>query len=301
MQQLKNLKYPSNAFGRFWMKAPLIVRTILLGFGVSSLGIGIWTLVVTNVPVPWSIVAMGAILMLYWMYFSGKWNPTNTQTYRRFCIRQTKLKRPVWIWGMLAALFIVLLLHYGFSLTFRMIEFRPEIFKTATYLNDLPVWTSWAFILMISLVAGICEEIGFRGYMQAPLEQKYGPIAAISITSVMFTVAHLHQAWAGGILVQIFVISFMIGYLAYLTQSLLPGIIAHVTFDIVNFSYWWSDVMGNFEHKPIASTGVDQHFIITLVVVLLSALLFIVAIRKLLKIKEAADLALPSNMAKAVS
>ena len=65
MQQLKNSNYPSNAFGRFWMKVPLVVRSILSGFGVASLGIGIWVLMVKYIPVPWSIVPMGAILILY--------------------------------------------------------------------------------------------------------------------------------------------------------------------------------------------------------------------------------------------
>ena len=288
MQQLKNSNYPSNAFGRFWMKVPLVVRSILLGFGVSSLGVGIWVLVVTNIPVPWSIMAMGTILILFWMYFSGKWNPSNTQVFRRFCMRQINLERSVWIWGLIAAFSIIILLHSGWSLTFRIYEFQPEIFKTARYLNDYPAWTSWSIILMASLVAGICEEIGFRGYLQAPLEQKYGPVAGISITSLVFVVVHLHQAWASGILVQIFVISFMIGYLAYSTKSLFPGIIAHVSFDIINFSYWWSDVIGTFERKPISMTGVDNHFIIAVMVVLLCIILFIVSIRKLLKLKDSA-------------
>ena len=285
MRQLKNSNYPSNVFGRFWMKAPLVVRSVLSGFGVSSLGVGIWVLLVTNIAVPWSIVAMGTILILYWMYFSGRWKPSNTQAFRRFCMRQINLKRQVWIWGLVAALFIFLFLNAIFILTFRIVEFQPEIFKTARYLNDFPAWTAWSIILMASLVAGICEEIGYRGYMQTPLEQKYGPVVGISITSLVFVVVHLHQAWATGILMQIFVISFMIGYLAYATNSLLPGIIAHVSFDIINFSYWWSDVIGTFERKPISMTGVDNHFIITVMVVLLSTVLFIVAIRKLLKLK----------------
>jgi len=285
MQQLKNSNYPSNVFGRFWMKIPLVVRSILSGFGVSSLGVGIWVLLFTYIPAPWSVVPMGAILILYWMYFSGKWNPSNTQVFRRFCMRQINLKRPVWIWGLMAAICIVILLHSGFSLSFRVYEFQPEIFKTASYLNDFPAWKAWSVILMASLVAGICEEIGFRGFMQTPLVQKYGPVAGISITSLVFVVVHLHQTWASGILVYIFVISFMIGYLAYSTKSLLPGIIAHVTFDIINFSYWWSDVIGTFERKPISMTGVDNHFIFTVMVVLLSTILFIVAIRKLLKLK----------------
>ena len=287
MQQEKNLNYPSNAFGRFWMKVPLIVRSILSGFGVTSLGVGIWVLLVTYIPIPWSIVPMGVILILYWFYFSGKWNPSNTQVFRRFCMRQIKLKRSVWIWGLMAAFFIILFLNSTWILTFRIYEFQPEIFKTARFLNDVPAWKAWPIILMASLVAGICEEIGYRGYMQAPLEQKYGPVVGISITSVVFAVAHIHQAWASGILglTIIFVISFLIGYVAYSTKSLLPGIIAHVSFDIINFAYWWSDVIGTFERKPISMTGVDNHFIIAVIVVLLSTILFIVSIRKLLKLK----------------
>ena len=290
MQQLKKTNYPSNALGRFWMKVPLVIRSILSGFSVNTLGVGTWVLLIMFVPLPWSIVAMTIILILFWMYFSGKWKPSNTQAFRRFCIRQISLKRQVWIWGLMASIFLFLFLNSGLILTFRFVEFQPETFKTATYLNDLPVWTAWSVILMASLVAGICEEIGFRGYMQAPLEQKYGSVVAISITSLVFVVVHLHQAWATGILVHIFVISFMIGYLAYSTNSLIPGIIAHFTFDIVNFSYWWSDVVGTFEHNPISITGVDKHFTITLIVVLLSTILFIAAIRKLLKMKDSAGL-----------
>ena len=281
MQQLENVSYPSNAFGRLWMKIPLVVRSILLGFGVSSLGIGIWVFLVTNIPPPWSAVAMGIVLILFWMYFSGRWNPVNTQAYRRFCFRRTKLEKPVWIWGMVAALSLILLLHWGFVLTFRIHEFQPEVFKTAVYLNDFPTWQAWSIIIMASLVAGICEEIGFRAYMQRPLEKKYGPVAGISITSLVFVIVHLHQAWASGILVGIFAISFALGYLAYTTNSLIPGIIAHVSFDIVNFSYWWSDVLGTFDRRPIGVTGVDSHFIMTLIVVMFCITLLIISLRKL--------------------
>lgn len=287
MEQLKNLNYPSNAFGRFWLKVPLVIRSILIGFGVTSLGVGIWVILVTYIPAPWSVLPMSIILILYWMYFSGKWKPSNTQVFRRFSMRQIRLKRSVWILGLMAAFIIVLFVNAVGIFTFRIFEFQPDIFKTARFLNDFPAWKAWPIILMASLVAGICEEIGYRGYMQAPLEQKYGPVVGISITSIVFAAAHLHQAWASGMLgmIVIFIISFMIGYLAYSTKSLLPGIIAHVSFDIINFSYWWSDVIGNFNYKPISVTGIDNHFILTITVVLVAVILFIVAIRKLLKLK----------------
>ena len=270
------------------MKVPLVLRSILIGFGVSSLGVGIWTIVAISLPGPWSVLLMGTILIFFWMYFSGKWKPVNTQAFRRFCIRKINLKKPVWIWGLVAAFFIVLFLHSSWILTFRIVEFQPEIFKTLSFINDVPALQAWSAIIGISMVAGICEEIGYRGYLQKPLEQKYGPIVAISISSIIFIVIHLHQAWLVSILVPAFFVSFMIGYLAYATNSLIPGIIAHVTFDIINVSYWWSDVMGTFERKPISMTGVDNHFIITVVVVVLSTVLFIVSIRKLLKLKDSA-------------
>ncbi len=289
MQQEKISNYPSNVFGRFWMKVPLIVRSILTGTGISYVGIGIWTLLVTSLPLPWSVVLMGTVLIFYWMYFSGKWKPLSTQAFRRLSFRQTRLERPLWLWGLAAASLIFITLNASLIVTFRFVEFQPDIFKSLSLINDLPGWQAWSIVIGISMVAGICEEIGFRGYMQKPIEQRYGPAIGISITSLLFVVVHLHQAWAGGILVQIFVISSMIGYLAYATNSLLPGIIAHVTFDIINVSYWWSDVLGTFERKPISMTGVDNHFILSVVILLFSMGLFVVAIRKLLKLKLQRD------------
>ncbi len=135
---------------------------------------------------------------------------------------------------------------------------------------------------MASVVAGVCEEVGFRGYMQKPLEDRYGLPVGILLTSFVFVLVHIHQAWAGGLLPQIFLVSLMIGTLAAATKSLLPGIIAHALFDIVNFSYWWSNVAGTFGYRPIGETGVDDHFVITVCVVVVSAGLYVASVRSLM-------------------
>ena len=272
---------------KFWNKLPLIARAILVGFIVNTLGVGIWLLGASFIPAPWSILFMVVILFIYWQYFSGNWGPPNsTRLFRQSSFRKTSFNKPVRTWSVVAAFLLFVFLNAALVLTFRIVEFQPDTFKTARYLETVPTWLAWAFLIMASMVAGICEEIGFRGYMQAPMEKKYGPVVAITITSVVFVVVHLHQAWAGGLLIHIFVVSFMIGYLAYATNSLLPGILAHTAFDIVNFSYWWSDVAGNFERKPIGMTGVDAHFIITAIIVGTVTVLFVISIKKLLVLKK---------------
>ena len=286
MQNLTNNTTQLPFYHQLWLKIPLILRAIIIGFIVNTIGVGSWILAIMFIPAPWSVLVMAILLVLYWKYFSGSWAPKRTQKFRASHIRITALKKPIWTWALIAAFSLVLFLSFGLAFTFRIVEFQPEVFKTATYLDSAPLWISWAYIIMASLVAGICEEVGFRGYMQLPMEKKYGPLIGISITSIIFVLVHLHQAWAGGILMHIFIISFMIGYLAYATNSLLPGIIAHTTFDIVNFSYWWSDVAGTFQHKPIGVTGIDPHFIATTTILALSFVLFILATRKLISLKE---------------
>jgi len=58
-----------------------------------------------------------------------------------------------------------------------------------------------------------------------------------------------------------------------------PVIIARASFDMINYSYWWPAVLGTFKRRTIGMTGVENHFIITVVVVLLSAILFILTAR----------------------
>ena len=70
--------------------------------------------------------------------------------------------------------------------------------------------------------------------------------------------------------------------MSYSFNSIIPGIIGHVTFDIFNFSYWWSDLLGRFTLQPIDKTGIDLHFIITCLL-LFSAIATFILINKMVK------------------
>ena len=268
---------------RFWERIPIVARAIVVGFLVFAIvGSVAWTAIVILIPAPWSIGAMAIVLWVYLRYVSGSWWPKATTESRRARFRATKLPMRVWKWSLIAALLAAVLLESSLVVAFRIIEFPAEAWALAYDFADAPIWQVWLFILMAALVAGITEEVGFRGYMQVPLEGRYGPAIGITIVSIVFVVAHLNQAWAGGggILIMLFGISAVWGVLARVSGSLIPGIISHTVADIANFSYWWTDVAGAFDKRPISETGIDSHFILWIAVFVASLALFALAARR---------------------
>ncbi len=274
---------------RLWERIPIVARAIVVGFLVFAIvGSVAWMAIVILIPAPWSIGAMAIVLWVYLRYVSGSWWPKATTESRRVRFRATKLPMRVWKWSLIAALLAAVLLESSLVVTFRIIEFRAEAWALAYDFADAPIWQVWGFILMAALVAGITEEVGFRGYMQVPLEGRYGPAVGITIVSIMFVVLHLNQAWAGGggILIMLFGISAVWGVLARVSGSLIPGIISHTAADIINFSYWWTDVAGVFDKRPIGETGIDTHFILWIAVFVASLALFALAARKTLAARQ---------------
>ena len=268
--------------GKFWDRFPLVVKAILTGFVVSSLGVVTWALLGTTVPMPWSFILMVGVLWAYLKYFSGHWGPGRSRSARAANFRSLVLPRRIWLLSLFAIVLIVLIEQSGLVVTFRLMDFPADKFSQEYgFIESIPPWAGWLAIIMISAVAGICEEIGFRGYMQVPLEKRYSPLISIAIVSVVFVLVHLHQAWSGPVIVHIFVISVLFGSIAYYSGSLIPGIIAHFIMDVFNFSFWWTDLGGQFNKKTLAHTGIDNHFIFWLIVLVLSVISFIIILRKI--------------------
>ena len=267
-----------------WQRTPVLIRAVVSGIFATFVGVGTWLLCLAVIPSPWSVIVMVGILWLYWKYLSGSWWPKSTAMARNKNFRAAKLSTVVWKWGLAGTFLFVVIFQSAAVLTFRLVEFPAE--ASADYgLGALPTWEAWIIIIMASLVAGICEEIGFRGYMQVPLEEHYGPAAGITIVSIMFTVFHLNQAWAGPVLFQIFAISALFGVLAYASGSLIPSIIGHTIMDIFNFAFWWTDLAGDFELQTIGVTGIDPLFIIAVISFIASLVMFFWVARKLVSIR----------------
>jgi membrane protease YdiL (CAAX protease family) len=251
------------------------LRPMLTGAAVSTIGIGAWSLLLITMPAPWPILPMVIVLWFYLKFFSGSWGSAKRKAVMSARFRSVKLQPSVWKWGIAGAILFVIIVQSSFVITFRLIDFPSEKF-TADYkvLDTMPLWTAWAVLVAGSVVAGICEETGFRGYMQAPLEKKYGPFVAILLTSVMFTLIHLGHSWALPILPHIFFASALLGMLAYKTGSIIPGIIGHSILDIFDYSVWWSDITGGFQQRTIYKTGIDPSFVVWCLVFLLALFVF---------------------------
>lgn len=270
----------------FWQRIPLLIRAPVTGVLVAEIGIATWLAAWALVPAPWSMVVMGGVLWLYCKYFSGSWWPKATAQARRDRFRAVRLSLGIWKWSLVAAMLFVVVSQAGLVVTFRIIEFPAEAFSAGYGVDAMPVWLVWFGILVASAVAGICEETGLRGYLQVPLERRYGPGIAIAIGSIVFVLIHLNQAWAPTILPHLLAWSVMWGILAYASGSLIPGIIAHAAMDVLNFSYWWTDVGGTFAKRPVAETGIDLGFVIWSLILVVSVSLFYWSIHKALAIRE---------------
>jgi membrane protease YdiL (CAAX protease family) len=223
-------------------------------------------------------------LWTYLKFFSGIWGLKKSSAERKFNFRSINLSPIAWKWGIIAAILFIIIVQASFVITFRLIEFPSKKF-TADYkiLDSMPLWIAFAVIIMGSIVAGICEETGFRGYMQTPLEKKYGPTIAITITSIVFMLIHLNHNWASSIFPHIFFASALLGIIAYKTGSLIPGIIGHSILDIFDYSLWWSNITGGFHKQTIFITGIDFHFIGWFFIFILALFVFFRSMGKLNK------------------
>jgi membrane protease YdiL (CAAX protease family) len=80
-------------------------------------------------------------------------------------------------------------------------------------------------LLIAAPAAGIIEESAFLGYMQGPIERRFGILRAILITGTMFALAHLDFT---PILWPYYVaVAAIYGIITHITGSILPAIVLH--------------------------------------------------------------------------
>jgi membrane protease YdiL (CAAX protease family) len=247
-----------------WAKLPTLFRAIISGVVIALVAANVWSLLLLTLSVPLAAIVEAIFLALFLWWTAGEGPPCTTQAVRANSFRRGTLSSTQWFLGGIAAVFFAATVHASIVLLFRFVPFPMAAFRHGYNLSFIPsLPLKWLAVVVSATSAGICEETGFRGYMQRPIEQRHGATTAILISSLFFMVVHLTKGWATlGMVPIVFGAGVLLGLLAWSSGSLIPGMIGHVIMDIGLFAYWWTGIAGDFTARPITETGLDQPFLI---------------------------------------
>jgi hypothetical protein len=134
-----------------------------------------------------------------------------------------------------------------------------------TDLSVLPLTSIWAMVLAVSVTAGVTEEVAFRGYMQVPLERRYGLAAAVLIVGFNFWLAHLNHGWLGLTHLPFHLaVSVLLGLLAAWTGSIWPAVVLHTVADLILLPIYIFErpapLWESLTSGPVWETGIDATF-----------------------------------------
>jgi membrane protease YdiL (CAAX protease family) len=144
-------------------------------------------------------------------------------------------------------------------------------------------------LILSAAVAGVVEEAAFRGYMQGPIERRYGLGWALLITGTMFALAHLDFTpvlWP-----YYLAVAALYGTVTYLCRSIQPAIVLHTAGNLYsNFDLW---LHGRSDWQAPAATdslvwktGADAAFWAVLTAFALAALATYAAFTRLAAVRS---------------
>lgn len=248
----------------------VIVKAVIIGMLVMIAGtIPRNVIFVTNLRYypnfPWAVPLAAVYLWFFWRYLNGAYPPESTAEERRTSLRANRVSLRVWVWSLLAGGLGIVALVIALRVANRMVLLPQQQLPDLT---QIPKFTILSLLLMAAPIAGIVEEAAFRGYMQRPIERRYGLAIAVLITGTMFAVAHLD--FTPVLLPYYVAVSAIYGTITYLTDSILPAIVLHTSGNIYsNIDLWlhgqaeWQAASGTAE--LIWQTGTDASFWVSLI------------------------------------
>ncbi|WP_226648054.1 CPBP family intramembrane glutamic endopeptidase [Microbulbifer variabilis] len=128
-------------------------------------------------------------------------------------------------WGILGALL-------SFAAVVALSRFHNRVGRTLRwYCGQLaPIFSKMPLVqlVILSIAAGVCEELLFRGFLQTWLSQLSSPLLGLLGASLVFALLH----WASLIYVLlIFVFGLILGFAYQISGSLLGVIVWHAVYD----------------------------------------------------------------------
>ena len=272
---------------RAWTALPVVVRALIVAELVVDIGglppdlllFGNLKLLPT---IPWCLPLTVLWLWGFWLYVSGRGWPHANATARKRDLRSSQLSKSVWAWTLIAGgLGMVSVVGVSF-LTLKLADLPAEAYHLSLDLSQYPIWTVASALIAISLVAGVVEEVGYRGYMLSQVERRHGWIVGVLFTGLIFFFDHhFSHAYATYAFLPFFMlVSALHGLLVYLTRSILPSILLHFLADLTVIPIQYG-IVGHLDFTPVWKTGMDPFFIAIVVVVVVFSLAAIPAFMRL--------------------
>lgn len=272
---------------RFLERIPLSARAVVGGVLVALVAANVWPLLIVAVGPPVAAAVEVLFLAAYVWWFAG-FAPGPWRRQRRELGRARALSGAEWMWGVLAAISFAATVHAAIVVLFRLTPFPAAAFHAGYDLSAIPTLPMrWLVCVVSALSAGVCEEMGFRGYLQRPLELRHGARLAIVVSALVFTLIHLNKGWALLAMTPIvFAAGLMLGTLAWASASLVFAMLGHWIMDIGLFAFWWAQIAGVFRQRPVFETGLDVSFVLEGAALAASLAVFLIAARRLAQLSH---------------
>ena len=223
----------------------VIARAALSGVAVLLAGSLPWGFLLApanlrfGVTIPWAILPMAAYLWAYWTFIRGDWGPSDTAASRHLNLRANALSGTVWGMSLVAGML-------GFAALFAFLAVMARLVSLPASAGiptpeNMPPITAFLLLTMASIVAGVTEESAFRGYMQGPIERRYGLLPAILVNGIAFGLLHFPNH-PGGVLLMLpyyIAVSAVYGGLTWAANSILPALVMHSGGDVWSLGRLW--------------------------------------------------------------
>ncbi|SRR6266566_3762373 len=278
------LKMVGALFGRI----PAVVWFGAMAFLLATSAGGVWTLLLmsnlaTSPTIPWSVAVIAFLLWIMWQYMGGRWWPRSTSQARHRYRRATPLPGGVLAWALMAGLLSMVALVGYWLVLFQLVKIPARVLPS---FSGYPLLTVIPVLLMAPLVSSLAEEVTFRGYFQGILEHKVSGPVAIVIAALLISPGHsLTQGFLWPIMLWYFFADVMLGTIAYLTKSILPGIVVHSIGLLIFFTLVWPY---DAQRRLIWETGANTGFWIAAAQAIIFTVLALLAFIRLARVTKRA-------------
>jgi membrane protease YdiL (CAAX protease family) len=133
----------------------------------------------------------------------------------------------------------VVLLMVSVAMAVWLVVLWPELLsvvysnRRAGLIETFPAMATWQWVLL-AIVAAAIEEPLFRGLLQQRLTVAFGqPLWGVIVQAALFGVPHLYEGPTAAL--AIFYLGVILGALTWWRRSLVPAMVAHALFNMVNF------------------------------------------------------------------